>query len=517
MQDRMDLQSVPGQHGIPGKRESYWFENVTQPEYPRLEGEYSFDAAVIGGGAAGIAIATCLKEAGLTVALIEARRLLHGVTGGTTAKITSPHRLVYPDLVRSLGKERAGQFAASNRAAIEKIASLVEERRIDCDFLRAPFFVYARDDAWLRQVENEMEAAEAAGLSAVFSRDAELPFDIRGAVRLDNQAHFDPVKFFSALAALIAGNKSFVFENSRAMHLEHGKVCKVVTDQGSIKAKHVIVATNSPVFDKEGAYFARLQAHRSYALAARIDGDAPDVMCIDADPEGFALRFLAAPEGGRLAIVSGGNHTPGHPDDTTRYYKSLAKYCSELYPGAVITHSWSAQDVEAVDRAPYIGRLEPFHGNVYVATGFAKWGMTLAFVAGEVLSDLILEKKNPYADVYNPLRFHANAAVAKKLLSESTHVMEMFIKEHVKAVPEVKDLAPGEGKVGQMSGSRVAVSKDNEGNLIKVSPNCTHLGCVIHWNNAEMTWDCPCHGSRFDNHRRVIQGPANKDLKKEPE
>ncbi len=512
----MDSQDKAGRHRIPGKDASFWFEGIPEREYPRLEGDYSFDVAVIGGGAAGIAVAACLKEAGFTVALVEARRLLHGVTGGTTAKVTSQHRLVYADLIRHFGREKAGRYALSNQAAVGKIASLVTERRIDCDFEEVPFFVYARDDNRLQKVEQEVEAADSLGLPAAFSTGAELAFNVSGVLRMENQARFHPVKFFSALAGSIAGNKSYVFEGSRVIRLEHGKVCTIVTDRGSIKARFVVVATNSPIFDKEGGYFARLHPHRSYALAAHVTTDVSDAMFIDADPDGYALRFQPAPDGGWLAIISGGNHTPGHPDDTTRYYKALADHCEELYPGAVITHSWSAQDVEAVDRVPYIGRLEPLHGNVYVATGFAKWGMTSAFVAGELLADLLQEKQNPDAELYNPLRFHADASVAKKLLSENTHVIEMFMKERIKGVPEIKDLAPGEGRVGDLEGRRVAVSRDEEGVIHKVSPNCTHMGCVLHWNNAEMTWDCPCHGSRFDNLGRVIQSPANKDLKREP-
>ncbi|MBI2869105.1 MAG: FAD-binding oxidoreductase, partial [Chloroflexi bacterium] len=260
-----------GGHGVPGAPESYWLASSPGTGYPPLEGEVETDVVIVGGGFAGIISALFLKEAGFKVAVIEARRILTGVTGNTTAKITSLHRLVYANLVKSLGQEKARQYADANQAAIEKLAALVEARKIPCDFSRLPFYVYAADRKDVPRLEQEVKAAQSVGLEASFVDEVALPFATAGAIRLDNQAQFHPLKFLREIARSLPGEGSHIFENSRVIRMDHGPVCRASTDKGRVKARYAVVATNFPVLDREGFFYARLQPARSYAIAGMTD------------------------------------------------------------------------------------------------------------------------------------------------------------------------------------------------------------------------------------------------------
>lgn len=499
-------------HGIQGEASSYWIASSRQASYPELENDLTVDVAIIGGGFAGIISALFLKEAGLKVAILEGDRILKGVTGNTTAKITSLHRLVYHDLIKRFGREKAGQFAESNQAAIEKIDSLVKERKIDCGFSRLPFYTYATGEEALRRIEDEVKAAQELGLPASFTGEIPLPVRVRGAVYFENQAQFHPCKFLVELASSIAGDGSHIFEKSRARHIEYGKACNVITDSASIKAEKVIIATNFPVFDKQGMYFARLKPSRSYAVACDIKDPFPRGMFIDAEKEGYAWRG-ENDNTQDLVIVSGSSHPAGHGGDHRENYRELERAANAAYAEALVKYSWSSQDNIPFDGAPYIGKATPFHNNVFVATGFSKWGMTLSVVAGMILTDLIQGKKNSWIDIYNPLRFIPDGSSAKKLVSENVHVVKMFVKDHISGVPDISVLKEGDAQVVEDKGTKVAAFKDEQGNIYRLSPNCTHLGCVLSWNNAERTWDCPCHGSRFKYSGEVIHGPAVKALR----
>ncbi len=499
-------------HGVSGKAESYWIDGTPGTAYPAIQQEIMVDVAIIGGGIAGIMSAIFLKESGLTVAIIEAKNIVKGVTGYTTAKITSLHRLIYHDLASRFGQEKARQYADSNQAAIDRIESIARERNIDCDFSRQPFYTYALTEESLRQVEDEVKAAQSLGLPASFVSEIPLPFPIRGAIRFDNQAQFHPRKFLLGLASSITGEGSFIFENSRVTDVEEGKICTIISEKGQIRARNVIVATNYPIWDKKGLYFARLYPGRSYALGIRIREQFPGGMYIDADESGYAWRSQPEAEG-ELAIVSGRNHPTGQGDAREQYQK-LKEYADKNYDRASVEYSWSTQDSSTADRASYIGLLNPVGENIFVATGFAKWGMTTSVAAGMILTDMILGRSNPWADVYNPNRFHADSSTIKKLISKNANVVKMFVTEHLTGLPDISQLGEGEGGVVEANGKRLAVYKDMDGKVYKLSPNCKHMGCTVHWNNAEKTWDCPCHGSRYSFTGDVIQSPTIEEMDK---
>jgi len=498
-------------HGVPGEAESFWISSTAGSRFPVQQQDITVDVAIIGGGYVGIAAAFLLKEAGLEVAVVEARRIVRGVTGYTTAKITSLHRLIFKHVIDKFGTEQAGQYAEANQAAIDKIEAIAGLKNIPCNFSRLPFYTFAETDEYVEKLEDEVKAAQSLGLPASFVQTAPLPFATKGAVRLDNQAQFHPRKFLLALAMTIPGNRSFIFEQTRAVDVEDGEPCTVTTDKGKIKAANVIIATNFPVHDKDGLYFARLEIMRSYVLGVRIQQPFAAGMFIGAEKTGHSFRSHPV-EDGEILIVGGEDHVTGHEPDTVQRYQNLAEYVNRIYDNPRIEYSWSTQDNITVDNVPYIGKLSPLKKHLFVATGFGQWGMTSGMAAAIILTDLVQGLTNPWADVFDPSRLKPDTSAAKKLVSQNMKVVKKMVGGHLSGKKELSEVAAGEGKIVEADKQRAAAYRDGQGNLFLLSPNCTHMGCVVTWNTAERTWDCPCHGSRFNYDGEVVHSPAVKGL-----
>jgi glycine/D-amino acid oxidase-like deaminating enzyme/nitrite reductase/ring-hydroxylating ferredoxin subunit len=499
---------------LQGEAMPYWVASTQLAEYPALNESISVDAAVIGGGMVGITTAYMLKEAGLRVAVLDFKRILKGVTGHTTAKITSLHGLIYEYLLGQFGPEQARQYADSNQAAIEKIASLVETLGIDCDFVRETAVTYAETESTRRKIEREVDAAQRLGLPARFLETLPLPYPTKGAIALDNQARFHPRRYLKALAEKIPGDGSHIFENTRAVDIEKGNPCKVITSGGlTIRAPYVVVATHFPFYDKPGLYFARMFPIQSYAIGMRIAQEFPGGMYITAEENGRSLRVQPT-ERGPMIILGGENHKVGHDPDTIRRYRALEMFAKQMYTVESIDYRWSTQDCVTIDYVPYIGQLSINHERIYVATGFAEWGMTKATLSAMILSDMIQGKQNSWADVYNPSRFKAFTS-AKEFFTANLDVARYFIGDRLghgtKGNPA--DLGDEEGMMMEVDGTRVAAYRDKAGVIYQRDPHCTHMGCLLHWNTADQTWDCPCHGSRFKSSGTLLQGPAVEDMK----
>ncbi|MBE0480449.1 MAG: FAD-dependent oxidoreductase [Dehalococcoidia bacterium] len=496
---------------LPGRAVPVWIATTPETNFEPLSGKLSTDVAVIGGGIVGITTALFLKQAGARIALIEAGRVSKGVSGHTTAKITSLHTLIYDHLITHFGAERARQYADSNQAAIDRVESLVTEHSISCDFSRKPFTTYAQTDAVLRKVEAEMKAVTELGLPATFAMAAEMPFSTLGAVTFTNQAQFHPRKYLLALADLVDGDGSRIFEMTRALDIEEGNPCRVTTSKGEVTARNVVIATNFPIHDRPGFYFARLSPTRSYVLAARIRQPFPDAMFVSAEEEGYSFRAQPA-EGGEIIIVGGGHHKTGHGGDTVQQYSALEEYVRKVYDSPKIEYRWSTQDTVTIDHVPYIGRSTSGSRHIFLATGFAQWGMSSGTLAGMILSDLIQGRGNPWAPVYDPTRFKADTSAAKQLISANLEVAKDFMSGLFgRPAARLDDVRPGEAGVVSDDG-KTGVYRDEQGNIHAVDPKCTHLGCIVRWNNAEHSWDCPCHGSRFQPSGEIIHAPAVRDL-----
>lgn len=499
---------------LPGRHVALWIDTTPETDYPPLgEMPGTIDVAVVGGGITGLTTAALLREEGLSVAVFEAKRIAEGVTGHTTAKITSQHGLFYDYLTNQFGKELAGLYAHANQSAIEKLEALISKRQIECDLVKKSAYTYAASEKDIFEVASEVKAAESLGLPVSFAERTTLPFETKGAVCFQNQAQFHPRKYLLGLAGQLVSEGCRIFENTRVVDVKEGNPCELVTQKGTVKAKHVVIATYFP-FKDPGFYFARMYPSRSYAMAARLNGPIPDGMFYSSSEPHYSVRSQPAEGGGELAVYSGLSHKTGHGGSTIQFYHKLEDWIRTGFDVASIDYCWSTQDNVTIDQVAYIGRLGPGYEKVFVATGFNQWGMTQSMVAANIFTDAILERKNPSADVYDPNRLKRVSST--KLITQNVHAVQHLVLSRIFSPDsfDPKELGPGEGGIIRHNLGQVAVAKDKAGNIHSVSPTCVHMGCILSWNDGEESWDCPCHGSRFAVDGEVLQGPAQENLPK---
>jgi glycine/D-amino acid oxidase-like deaminating enzyme/nitrite reductase/ring-hydroxylating ferredoxin subunit len=489
---------------------SYWIESTAGTSYPQLDGDLEVDVAIIGGGITGVTAALLLKRAGKRVALLEMKRIARGATGYTTAKLTSGHNVIYSALEQTFGANGSRVYAEANQAGLQQVRSLAEELGIDCDLEPRANYVYAGSAEAVFRIEEEVKAARRAGLAVSLVKETSLPYPVAAAARLENQAQFHPRKYVLGLAEAVPGDGSHVFEQTRARDVRQGELSTVLTQHGVVRARHVIVATHLP-FEDSGLYFAKTHPQRSYAIAFPIgDESAPDGMFISADQPTRSLR-TAPRDGGRLLIVGGEGHKTGQ-GDAAESYGRLEAWARGHFAVELVPYRWATHDYVSIDRVPFVGPLLPWRTRVWVATGYGKWGMTNGTAAALILADLVLERKNPWAELFSSRR--VRSLVSRSFVRENANVVRRLVGDRLKLPGReaIEALAPGEGAVVRVEGETLAVSRSEDGSLAGVSPRCTHLGCHVGWNNAERTWDCPCHGSRYLPDGSVIEGPAVRDL-----
>ena len=430
--------------------ESYWKKGMELPRFEALSGDLKTDVLIIGGGMAGILCAYFLQEAGVDCVVVEAERIGMGITGNTTAKISSQHGLIYADLYRRLGKEKASLYLKANEEAIGDYRRLCQG--MDCEFEEQDSFVYSLEDA--KAVEEEAEALEKIGYSALFRDRLALPISIAGAVGFSRQAQFHPLMFLSHIVSSLK-----VYEHTRVKELI-GRVA--LTDGGArIRAERIVVATHFPFLNKHGSYFLKMYQSRSYVCAFR-GADKVDGMYLDASGVGLSFR-----NAGELLLIGGGSHRTGKKSDAWRSAEVFAK---KNYPDASCEFRWAAQDCMTLDRMPYIGAYSARTHGLYVATGFGKWGMTSSMVSARLLTSMLLGKRSAYESLFSPSRSMLHPQLAVNAWEAASHLVSFSTKR------------------------------------------CPHLGCALQWNPQERSWDCPCHGSRFDEEGRLLDNPATGDL-----
>jgi len=492
---------------------SLWLEPA-ETRFPKLTSALDVDVAIVGAGITGVTTAHCLKQAGKSVALIESNGVGYGATGYTTAKLTVGHSLVYHDLIESFGEETARGYARSNQEAIKWIEAIVRDNSIDCDLERADNYVYTEHEKSVRAVEQEVEAARRVGIDAALTTDTELPYPVRAAVRVGDQAQFHPWKYLAALVRTVDGDGSHVLELTRATNVRSGRTCEVETTSGIVRAAYVVVATQMPFLDR-GLYFAKAHPMKSYAIAAPCDTErAPRGMYISVDQPTRSIRSTPADGGGRMLIVGGEGHKPGDDPDTNARYARLESFMKERFGVTGAEYHWSTHDYMPVDKLPYIGRLSRRDKHVYVATGFAKWGLTKGTLAAGIISDAILDRENQWAELYDSTRLDARHS-AVRFAKENAGVGLRFFRDRVRTRDgreDVELLTPGEGTIARIGARQYAAYRDDAGGLHLLSARCTHLGCIVGWNPADRAWECPCHGSRFAADGSLVQGPATADL-----
>jgi glycine/D-amino acid oxidase-like deaminating enzyme/nitrite reductase/ring-hydroxylating ferredoxin subunit len=473
--------------------ESVWSATCNFKKREPLPGDCTADVVVIGAGMAGILTAYMLQKRGADVIVIDGAETASGMTKNTTAKITSQHGLIYDRLITQMGIDLAQQYALANQSAVLQYRELIEQNHIDCHFEELPAYVYSLDET--DKLQNEVTAAKRLGIDAEFVQNTTLPFAarVRGAVKFPKQAQFHPLKLIRFLA-----DELRIYEHTMATKVEENVV---FTEQGKITAKNIVIATHFPFINAPGYYFARMHQDRSYVIAlenaAKLDG-----MYVDADDQGFSFRNYE-----NLLFLGGGAHRTGK-NKSGGSYAQLREAAKEFYPDSTEKYYWSAQDCMPMDGVPYIGHYSSETPNLFVATGFQKWGMTSSMVSAQILSDLISGQNNKNAEVFSPQRFHLSASV-ETLLQDSGQAITGLLKGAFK-IPskDLEGIEPGHSGVVEYKGERVGVYRDEEGETFIVANKCAHLGCELTWNADELTWDCPCHGSRFDYKGNLINNPA---------
>lgn len=450
--------------------DSIWSKTCKRKKRPALSGEIRADVAVIGGGITGILTAWQLEQAGIRTVILEADQIGGGQTKNTTAKITSQHGMFCNRFLEKKGEEKAKNYVQANQDAVEEYKRIVREEGIDCDLTECDSYVYSSDKEKLRK---ETEA-----------------------VRFPHQASFHPLKFLEALARNLT-----VYEDTLVTEVRGHQVKTLC---GSVKADKIIFAAHFPFINFPGMYFARMHQERSYVIALETE-ESLEGMYIGDGKESLSFRQYD-----KYLLLGGQAHRTGE-NRTGGQYEKLKKAAEEIYSQSQVTACWSAQDCITADRIPFIGGYSEEQPDWYVATGFQKWGMSSAMVSAMLLRDMICGRENPYADVFTPSRFSAEEF--PQIIKDSGKAVKGLTKRFFHLPGETADrLLRGHGAVADTPQGKAGVYKTEEGKLCQVNIVCPHMGCELNWNPEELTWDCPCHGSRFDREGNLIDGPAKEGI-----
>lgn len=505
---------------LPLGYESYWMLSATCDTFPPLapDSETVVDTAVVGAGIAGLSVAWELARAGQSVVVLESDRIAAGVTGHTAGKLSALHGFVYAPLRETHGPEAAALYARSQLDAVEHAVEVAELLGVGGELERRPSYTFVESDEHSDQMRAEAEAAREAGLAASYVTETGLPFPVSAAVRLEDQVQFHPRRYLLALAEDLRRCGGRIHERTRVVGLDQGEPCRLTTENGaSVLARDVVLATHYPVFDR-ALMFSRLTPRRELVIAATLPEDAdPGGMYITPERHTRSVHTAPYPFDGaeRLLVVTGEKFIPGTAGigSVNARYERLAAWTYERFPAARLIHRWATQDNETTDLLPYIGRFHPAAQHSYVATGFGGWGMSSGILAGRLLAAHITGAQPPaWAELYDPVRLHARETPA--LLRRQSTVARHFVGDRFSSsyVDSPDEIAPGAGAIVRIRGRRCAVHRTAEGEIMALSARCTHLGCLVRFNDAEGAWECPCHGSRFAVDGSVIQGPATRPL-----
>jgi glycine/D-amino acid oxidase-like deaminating enzyme/nitrite reductase/ring-hydroxylating ferredoxin subunit len=491
---------------------SYWLKTAALPAFPTLQGDITVDVAVIGGGITGITTACLARRAGLSVALLERERCARIDTGHTTAHLTAVTDTRWFELRRRFGADAARLVWSAGMRAIDQIEALVAAENIPCAFQRGPGWLHAASpQESTEELEREAQVARELGISARFV--AKVPFFKVPGVRFPDQALFHPLRYLTGLLRSIPGKNGHVFERTAAGEIEDGTIR---TSHGKVRFKHLVIATHNPLVGDSSVFRAtlfqtKLSLYTSYALGARIPAHVVPTGCYwdTAEPYSY-LRIDRGAGGEDYAIYGGEDHKTGQVADTVAVYARLEEKLRRLVPNARIDTRWSGQVIETHDGLPFIGESSD---RQFIATGFSGNGLTFGTLAAIMAIDAITGVENPWRKLFDPHRVKLVGGTLS-YLRENKDFPVCLVRDRFRRAEagSLREIGPGEGKVVELDGHKAAAFRDEKGRVTVCSAICTHLQCVVAWNPAEKTWDCPCHGSRFHPDGRVISGPAEKPL-----
>lgn len=504
-------------NNLPKHSTSYWRDSVNLPTFPTLEDEkIMVDVGIVGAGITGITTAYLLSKQGLNVCLIDAGMILNGTTGHTTAKITAQHGLIYDELINHFGEEKAKLYYDANEKARQFIEETVKELDISCHFTTEDAYIYTNSDEDVTKIENEYKAYEKLGIKGELCETTSLPYSVKVALKMSNQAHFNPAEYIKSLLNECDKNGVKIFEQTRAVTVEYNKHPTILTENDKrIICRYVIQSSHYPFYDGTGFYPVKMYASRSYIIAAKTEKLVDEGMYITAEKPTRSIRKVQIDDE-EMLLIGGDDHKTGQSDvPMMDHYEALKKFTEENFKIVSIPYRWSAQDYVTLDKVPYVGRVTKNQHNVFVATGFKKWGMTNGTNAALLLTDIIMEKENEYEAFFSPARSIKADPSIRKLISYNADVAKHLVKGKLElSNDQLEDLKQNEACKTIINGQRVGVYKDDDNNIHAVDTTCTHLGCEVEWNDAETSWDCPCHGSRFTYDGEVLNGPAVKPLKR---
>ena len=540
---------------------SYWIDSVKENiEYKKLEENIKTDICIIGGGLTGVTTAYNLSKYKIKTVLIDKGKIGMQTSGNSTAKITSQHGLIYKYLIDSKGRDFARKYYEANEEAIKNIKNIIDSENIDCEFEYQPSYVFTQKIQDVEKIKDEVEAVNSFGGNAKLVEAHDIPINkivgeefvekgneklkISGdniekenlnlerdiikermkqilpikamtGIKFENQAQYNPYKFITALTKICHDSGVQIYENTKAIDVDtedNDEYYVVTLDNGcKIKTKYLVVATKYPIFNIPGFYFMKMYQSTSYAIAMQTKQRLFEGMYINSEEPTISLR--TAKYGDEyLLIVVGFDHKTGAEIDLSNSYKYLEEVAKNLYPDGKIKYRWNTEDCITLDKIPYIGEYSKMWENAFVATGFNKWGVTTSNIAARIITDKILGEKNEYAEIFKSTRLEPvkNIKEVTNMVKES--VNSLVFKKLEIPQEEANQIQDGEGKIVEVNGQKIGIYKDKNGQIYKINPVCKHLGCELSWNNLDKTWDCPCHGSRYDYMGNLIYGPSVKDL-----
>ncbi|MEI3604831.1 FAD-dependent oxidoreductase [Pseudogracilibacillus sp. SE30717A] len=504
------------QNNLPNKSTSYWHDSVDVPHFPKLNEKIQVDVGIVGGGMTGITAAYLLSQQGFKVCVVDAGVLLNGTTGHTTAKITAQHGLIYDELIKHFGEDGAKLYYEANHEAQKFIEQTIKKHNISCHLTEDDAYIYTNSKDDITKLENEHKAYEKLNIEGSISDDCELPFPVKKVLKMTNQAYFHPLMYLKDLIKICQENGVKFYEQTRALTIEYNKGPTIITeDDHRIICRYVIQASHYPFYDGQGFYPVKMYAARSYIIAAKTKKKIKGGMYINAETPTRSIRPITINNEDLLLIGGDGHKTGQSNEPMMNHYESLYQFTDKHFHVESVLYRWSAQDLVTLDKVPYIGRVTKAQHNVFVATGYRKWGMTNSTNAAKLLTDLIMDKENSYEEFFSPGRNIKADPAIRKFVSYNSDVAKHLIKGKLERTHvEIENLQSNEACISTVNGQRAGVYKDNEGVVHAVDTTCTHLGCEVEWNNAENSWDCPCHGSRYTYTGDILNGPAVKPLKK---
>ena len=486
-------------------------ENIKSNVIPKSK-VIETDICIVGAGIFGLTCAYYLTNLGYKVTILEKYKVGEKTTGHTTGKITSGHGLFYDYLKNSYGKKFAKDYLYANEEAIKNIKEIIDKEKIKCDFEFQNNFVYTTKKEDLKAIQKEAKVLEDLGFPFDFVTKTGLPFEIEGAICFKKQAQFHPLKYLHGLCKCILEKGGQLFTDTTVYDVEKEDDNYITFSSNfKVKSKYVIIATHYPFINFPGFYFAKMYQSTSYLIAIDPKKTLFNGMYISAISPYFSFR-TATYKGKEILLIGGGEHKTGQPTSYMDSYGLLENEAKKYYPDCKVLFRWNTRDCISLDKLPYIGSYSSIMPHMFIGTGFKKWGMTLSNVAANIIVDTICGKKKPYSYLFDSSRLEPlkNMDEMKNILVQSAN--SLLLDKLKPANMDFDEIANDSGSIVEINNQKVGIYKDASGNIFAVKPICTHLGCLLSWNDVDKTWDCPCHGSRFNFDGVNLYDPAFKDL-----